>query len=109
MTLSHGSYSTKTLVEIKCHVHYWRGEEGYIDVIEIKDPPSGRCGVVVLSHNFRNNTYSLLEWNDIPSALTMADALSSNIAAEFAGCDGFIGIVILEHGQKPWFYAQAQD
>jgi len=90
---------------IKQHFSHF-DEEGFLGVIEIENPPSGRAAAVILYYHARHESYHLMEWRDIASAVEAAQKLSSNLALAPNGFDGFICSESFPPGEWPWLFAE---
>ncbi|HVX90710.1 MAG TPA: hypothetical protein VHC20_03675 [Candidatus Paceibacterota bacterium] len=107
VSLSHGAYQQYSRYDIKQDKYAGSdGESGscYAELLEIKNPPDGRCGVVIYWYG-TNGDGGFSEWGslaDARSAWAKSGVRSSGKAAK--ECKGFIRFV--ECGVlRPWFYA----
>ena len=107
--LTHGSYSWEMIYDIEQH-KYVGGEGGYCEMLEIKNPPEGKCGFVINMYGqgggYRVWEYPTLEdamtaWPDIfPPMRISALAITGHCirALDWSG-----------DGTAPWFYARAAE
>ncbi len=85
--------------------HRYAGGGGYIEVLEIANPPDGRCGIVI--HNYQGSKGSIFtEWSSVQDAVNAYEAefTDANIRNRRQSLPGFIRRVDC-HGLTPWFYA----
>lgn len=85
--------------------HRYAGGGGYIEVLEIANPPDGRCGIVI--HNYQGSKGSTFtEWSSVQDAVNAYEAefIGSGHASHRQSLPGFIRSVDC-HGLTPWFYA----
>lgn len=101
--LEHGCGLEKTSFKVIQHV-YWGGEEGFLEVVEIKDPPIGRSGVAIVQYHSRINQYVVVEWKDLHHAKWVGDNYPSTFHHEFKKLPGYVKVEYLNPGKKPWFY-----
>jgi len=84
---------------------------GYMHVIEIKNPPEGRCGFII--HEFLQHAESherhFAEWQSLAEAIAAFEKCWSwRGFAGFPEMPGFLRTV--ECGQqKPWFFAKPDE
>lgn len=104
---SHGCYVEYSRYEIKQH-DYKASMTSYIEVLEIKDAPSGRANVVINAHS--GNTSFFCEWEDLESARkawkeswNISDA--EDMAPKLPGFKRFVPCTLL----TPWFYAVGNE
>ncbi len=110
VNLTHGTYGQYTRYEIVQHKYAgggYPGCGGYIEVLEIKNPPDNRQGFIIHEHDSNWGT-AFTEWETLEDArLAFAGHWSSNFrdnAESFPKLSGFkrrIACGLL----KPWFYA----
>lgn len=104
ISISHGCEGIYTRFIIKQHKYAgggWPGCGGFIEVLEIKNPPEGRCGTVIHKEGYDRSTF--YEFESLDEALK-AWKKSFSFPEEFVNEKGFIRHVdcgLLE----PWFYA----
>jgi hypothetical protein len=93
-----GSYSRYQITQHK----YAGGSYGYAEVLEIKNPPDGRCGNIV--HNFRcgYDGHIFHEFDNMENAIGSWSSLWSN--SNLKGVKGLVRSVPCQ-GFIPWFYA----
>jgi hypothetical protein len=109
VVLQHGSFGSYTRYDIKQHKYAGGGGGGccgYIEVLEIKDPPDNRCGIVI--HEYDNHNGSrFTEFQALEDALSAFEKYWRNpreSKEKMRKCKGFIRRV--ECGIfQPWFYA----
>lgn len=102
--VTHGSYGMYTRFEITQH-EYGGGGPGYIEVLEIKNPPDGRCGVVI--HHYTNHNGSdFFEFDSVENAVEAWKVCwnSSEGYKVIRAQAGFLREVYCG-GWTPWFYA----
>ena len=103
----HGSESWPTKYDIIQH-KYMAGEDGFVEVLEIKDPPKG-CGSFILHHYNRNcQSSSFSEWKSLRNVLDVFEA-TSGLTLSFARKHyitfaGFDCMTDCKQGEDPWFY-----
>jgi hypothetical protein len=100
LLIGHGGYGKYTRFIIKQH-KYAGGWNGFIEVLEIKNPPEGRCGIVI--HKCSNGRSIFYEFESLNEAKETWKK-SFSFPEEFVNEKGFIrhvGCSLLE----PWFYA----
>lgn len=107
--VAHGGYGAYTRYDIQQH-HYAAGdgEDGsyaYIELLEIKDAPDGRCGFVI-HENSNVAPCRFTEWTSLEAAKAAWEKYYSSRKKEevFSKLPGFIRMVACE-GVRPWFYA----
>lgn len=106
LSVGHGGYGKYTRFIIEQHKYAgggWPGCGGFIEILEIKNPPQGRCGTVIHEENSGRSTfYEFKSLNDALEAYGKFRSLS--LTEKFSKEKGFIRCVncgLLE----PWFYA----
>lgn len=108
VNIGHGGYGRYTRYDIQQHEYAGGGHGGcggYIEVLEIKNPPNKRCGAVIYEYNSGQDHIhsSFTEWKTIKNAITAFEK-SRSFPDKFSELDGFIRRVncgLL----TPWFYA----
>ncbi|MFH1423833.1 MAG: hypothetical protein ABIG29_02685 [Candidatus Nealsonbacteria bacterium] len=104
VNVPHGGYGMYTRYQITQH-DYAGGGCGYIEVLEIKDPPGGRCGFVI--HEYRGPGDALFsEWEALENARAAFKRYwgrhdSTETFPKLLGFKRFIPCGAL----SPWFYA----
>ncbi len=105
VNVGHGGFGRYTRFDIEQH-KYAGGPFGYIEALEIKNPPEGRCGYVI--HEYNNCGGSeFCEFSTLGNAIS---AWEKNWSAGFGKSkriteeEGFIRRVAC-YGLSPWFYA----
>ncbi|MDD2657153.1 MAG: hypothetical protein PHD04_00615 [Candidatus Pacebacteria bacterium] len=110
VNVGHGGYGQYTRFTITQHQYAGGGHPGnggYIEVLEIKDPPDGRWGIVINEHRSgygQSSTFT--EWNTLESANAAWEKHwgTHDTATSLPKCPGFKRRV--ECGLlRPWFYA----
>ena len=105
----HGSYGRKTIYDIVQHRYASTDceakRQGYAEVLEIKNPPPGKCGQVI--HLFFNDTGSIVHefkyWEDALAAYRRM--LNTMFEAPHArNKQGYLRTVIYTADELPWFY-----
>ena len=104
--LNHGSGSEKTALKVIQHV-YWGGEEGFLEVVEIKDPPVGNSGIAIVQYHSRYDQYVVVEWRDLRLAKWVGNEYASTFRHEFFKLPGYVKADQLDPGKTPWFYLQS--
>ncbi|MBP9727974.1 MAG: hypothetical protein KBD27_01205 [Candidatus Moranbacteria bacterium] len=105
----HGGYGCYTRYDVTQHKYAgYDGEEGgggYIEVLEVKNPPNERNGFVILDYRFHEGTV-FSEWDSLADALTAYEQFwkktgRGHRAWQELGCKRFVSCGAL----APWFYA----
>ncbi len=108
-SVTHGSYGGYSRYDLKQHKYAGGGNPGgggYIEVLEIPNPPDGRCGFVVYEYN-TSDGYAFTEWQTLVDALNAYErcwSAAGQTGKVFPTLDGFIRRVPCGHLQ-PWFFA----
>ena len=91
------------------HQHCYAGGRGYIEVLEIKNPPEGRCGFIINEYKPYDRSF-FTEWNKIEDAVTAYDSLWGSCGNDktFPKIDGFKRLVYCNE-LTPWFYAVGEE
>jgi hypothetical protein len=91
--------------KLKQH-NYAAGESGYIEVLEIKNPPDGRCGIIIKEYNnFSGGVFT--EWSTVEDACVAFDKFWNSpqtTEEQFPKLSGFRRRVVCGE-LTPWFYA----
>ena len=106
INVSHGSYGRYTRFDIHQH-KYAGGGSGFIEVLEIKNPPEERCGIVI--YEYTSETGDIFsEWETLENACSAFEKHWGGgprvTAKEFLKLPGFkrrVACAVL----TPWFYA----
>ncbi|MCK5060056.1 MAG: hypothetical protein KAR00_02860 [Candidatus Pacebacteria bacterium] len=113
VNVSHGSYGRYTRYKIKQHKYAGggcSGSGGYIEVLEVKNPPDGRWGIVI--NEFSNRKGSIFtEWETIKQACAVFSKYwtsSINVKETFPKLTGFKRRVVCG-ALTPWFYAIGEE
>jgi len=104
VNVSHGGYGRYTRYNVKQH-DYAGGGSGFIEVLEIKNPPDGRWGIVINEYpGYGNSVFT--EWETLDDARQAFKSYwgSCHTAEEFPKCKGFKRRVVCG-ALSPWFYA----
>lgn len=108
VNISHGSYGRHTRYRIKQHKYAGGGGCdccGYMEVLEIKNPPDGKCGIVL--HEYESDKGSVFyEFKELKDALLAFNNhwWFNGAKEQISKCKGSIRCV--ECGWfSPWFYA----
>ncbi len=104
VNVAHGGYGRYTRYDVVQHDYAGGGSGGccgFIEVLEIKNPPDGRWGIVFHEHtNYKGSNFT--EWETIENALA---AFANRVVAEdFSSLPGFKRRVVCGL-LTPWFYA----
>ena len=103
VAVGHGGYSQYTRYNITQH-KYAAGGQAYIEVLEIKNPPDGRCGIVI--NEYHNGDSVFTEWHTLEHALEAYEKGWGSWKTDkvFPTLKGFVRRVIC-NVLTPWFYA----
>ena len=107
--VSHGGYGRWSRFEIVQHRYAgggYLGDGGYIEVLEIKNPPDGRHGVVVHQFNWLEGSI-FVEFKTLEDALVAFENWPFDLPIskkEVSELKGFIRMVVCG-AFTPWFYA----
>jgi hypothetical protein len=111
VNIEHGGYGKYTRYDIVQHNYAGGGPGegggwGYIEVLEIKNPPDGRWGIVVNESSSNDRCSAFSEWETLKDARAAFKKHwgSSNTAEEFPKLQGFKRRVACGR-LTPWFYA----
>lgn len=103
VSVGHGGRGRYTRYDIEQHEYAGGGSDGvcgYIEVLQIKNPPDGRHGIVVHEYNTLMGSV-FTEFRELRDAL---NAFKKNGASSNPKLEGFIRRVECG-GLEPWFYA----
>jgi len=106
VNVGHGGYGQYTRYDITQHKYAgggYPGCGGYIEVLEIKNPPDGRCGIVIYE-NLSPKGGAFTEWETLEDALNAYTKYRSATETGFANFSGFKRLVVCGR-LTPWFYA----
>ncbi len=104
-----GGYGIESIYNIVQHKYAGGGHSGcggYIEVLEIKDSPDKKCGIIV--HEYLTHIgHTFTEWQTLKDALFAYDKCWGNEDNHnvFPTLTGFIRRVVCRD-LTPWFYAQ---
>ena len=104
VNVPHGSYGMYTRYDITQH-EYGGGGSGYIEMLEIKNPPDGRCGKLI--HHYTNDSGSdFFEFNSVENAINAWKVCwgVNDRHKKISEQEGFLREVRCG-GWTPWFYA----
>lgn len=104
VNITHGGYGRYSRFEITQH-QYGGGGPGYIEVLEINNPPDGRCGIVI--HHYTNHDGSdFFEFDSVENANQAWEVCwaSNDRFKKIQKQKGFLRAVCCG-GWTPWFYA----
>ena len=89
--------------------HRYAGGRGYIEVLEIKNPPENRCGFIINEYKPYDRSF-FTEWKKIEDAITVFDSRwgSCDNDKTFPKMDGFKRLVYCNE-LTPWFYAVGEE
>jgi len=103
--LAHGGFGKYTRFKVVQHRYAGGGYGelgGYIEVLEIKNAPDGRCGFVFHEYNSLDGSV-FSEFTNLKNAIVVFETRSIT-AKELSKCKGFLRRVVCG-GFEPWFYA----
>lgn len=108
VNVPHGGYGQYTRYEIVQHRYAGGGYDGncgYIEVLEIKNSPDERWGIVINEYTSRNGSV-FTEWESVEDARSAFEKFwgSHETAEKFPELPGFKRRVICS-ALTPWFYA----
>jgi hypothetical protein len=109
----HGTYGGYTRYDMVQHKYAGGGNPGgggFIEVLEIKNPPDGRHGIVIYQYDTSKGS-RFSEWKTLSQAISAWDkyALSGlNADRGLPLCEGFIRRVQCS-ALRPWFYAKGDE
>jgi hypothetical protein len=115
VNVSHGGYGRYTRYDIKQHKYAGGGPGddggggGYIEVLEIKNPPDGRWGIVI--HEWQSGKGSTFaEWETLKNARDAYETIwsASSASEKFPKLSGFKRRVACG-ALTPWFYAVGDE
>jgi hypothetical protein len=98
VNVGHGAYSQYSRYEITQH-DYVGGMMGYIELLEIKNPPDNRCGIII--NEYMDN---FTEWETLENARAAFKKYWAWRSTNFYKLLGFKRQVVCE-ALTPWFYA----
>jgi hypothetical protein len=111
VNVAHGGYGRYSRYRITQHKYAGGGpgEDGggwsFIEVLEIRNPPDGRCGIVIYEDNsFGTSMFS--EWKSVPEAVAAWEKAlpAKDAVAVLTKAPGFVRLVPCGE-LVPWFYA----
>lgn len=102
--VSHGGFGSYTRFLVFQH-KYGGGQGGYVELLEISDPPDGRCGIVIHRYDASKGS-DFFEFRSLEEALSAWEACWNSpkgfsAAKEQPGCLRRVRCTFW----KPWFYA----
>jgi len=107
-TVPKGGYGIDSIYNIVQHKYAGGGNTacgGYIEVLEIKDPPNNRCGIII--HEYLAHIgHTFTEWQSLEYALSAYDKSWTwkDTCNSSPSLPGFVRYVFCGQ-QMPWFYA----
>jgi len=105
--LAHGVYGNYSRYDIVQHRYHGIGNYGngggYLEVLEIKDPPEGRCGIVTHRYTEQEGVV-FIEWETLDAALSAFTEVGYGTAEKHEAHPGFKRWVLCGK-LTPWFYA----
>jgi len=114
VNIPHGSYGQYSRFKIKQHKYAGGGNGGgggYIEVLEISNPPDNRCGFVVHEYHVGEG-HCFTEWDSIGEAVIFFDKTwgslpdkTDNFLKQFSGFKREVKCHLL----VPWFYAVGEE
>src|SRR3989344_5332267 len=104
LVIAQGGFGSCTRYEVVQH-DYAGGGSGYIEVLEIKNPPGGRWGIVINEHT-RYKPSAFTEWETLEDARSAWEANwgSGNTENAFPTLTGFKRRIACGE-LTPWIYA----
>ncbi len=107
-----GGYARESRYEIIQHKYMGGGHPGcggYIELLEIKNPPRGKCSIVIHEHFSHSDSCEsfFAEWDTLEHAMIAYAKFAgrTDTFKRFAQMPGFLDNVIC-HEHTPWFYAE---
>ncbi len=113
VTLGHGAYGAYSRYQIVQHKYVgagYPGNGGFIEVLEIKNPPENRCGTII--NVLGNNGYFFYEFRSLESAIKAYDGEKISFFDGAVPKDPTgIGLIrkVVCGWFDPWFYAVANQ
>lgn len=105
INVEHGGFGRYTRFDVEQH-RYAGGMFGYIEALEIKNPPDGRCGYVIHEYGSGNGS-EFYEFSTLENAVSAWEknwSIGYEKPKRLAEEEGFIRRVVC-YGLSPWFYA----
>ena len=111
VSIAHGGYGQYTRYDVVQHKYAGGQNEagwGYIEVLEIRNPPDGRCGIVINETGSEGGAFT--EWENLEYAVAAYNNFYSShrTEKEFPKLQGFKRRVACG-GLTPWFYAISDE
>jgi hypothetical protein len=110
VSLAHGGYGSYTRYDIVQH-HYMGGEGGFLEALEVKNAPDGRCGFIIHVYGLGKGSY-FYEWETLMSLLSAykrAERLLRDLdESAYQKMDGHLRRVQCG-ALTPWFYAVGDE
>ena len=111
----HGAYGQPSGYKMIQHKYMGGGHPGcggWIELLEVKDPPEGKCGIIIHEHLSRQNSCEsfFTEWQTLEQALLAFEKYEGwgDRHKKFSKMPGFLRWVNCSE-YTPWFYAKDQD
>lgn len=114
--LVHGGYALRSRFEIV--QHHYAGGPGYVEVLEIKDPPPGKHPIVLCHYGtvwdggpWRDNSFQFWEFRTVEAAREAMDIVTGSPHLGPKGLerirqvDGLLHVSDISES-APWFYAE---
>ncbi len=103
INIQHGGYGRYTRYDIT--QHDYAGGRGYIEVLEIKNPPDERVGIVIYDYACNGNSF-FTEWDSVENARQAYQTIwhIPDARIKFDKLPGFVRKVDCG-ALEPWFYA----
>jgi hypothetical protein len=105
--LTHGSHSVLSRFNVTHHAKA-AGCSGYIELLEIHDPPAGKCSIVIHKYHIDKGCV-IIEFDTLQNAIIAWRFCYAHVELyHFRDQVGFLRMI--EHREKdPWFYAGDAD
>jgi len=106
VNVAHGTYGRNTRYDVTQHKYAgggYPGNGGFYEVLEIKNPPDGRWGIVIYE-DLSPSGGTFTEWETLQDALNAYERYCNARTGELAKIPGFKRIVLCGE-LTPWFYA----
>ena len=105
--ISHGSESQISKYKLIQHERM-AGETGFVEVIQVKNPPKDHGKFFIHKYNASYQTSSFSRWENLGDALNafnQTSGLTLNLARRmYLILEGYVGITDCKPKEDPWFY-----
>ena len=105
--ISHGSKSWLSKFKL-IRREYLAGENGFVEVIEVINPPNDQGRFFIHKYNASYQTSSFSRWENFGDALNafnQTSGLTLNLARRiYMILEGFVEMTDCKQGEDPWFY-----